>query len=286
MRVKEWLQYLEADPGTAWVALKLELEAAARAMGSKKGLAGDAWEDLAAGALAHLFEEHAATMRSVRGNPELFSWAWGVLENLRKEARRRSADERAAFEERGRVVARELRRAVREGRRGEGAPTEGARAANARERDLGILTPKQRKAWKLYRDLGEVQKLADRLKIHWTSAKERLARAARRLLEGALRSPPDRSWARRALAQGGWKPAQEALLEGYVEGLSWADLGERLGRSGDAARKRIARLRDRALRAGGADPGAPNRGRGEESTKGRRRRWSSEARGANASTPP
>jgi hypothetical protein len=84
MRVKEWLQYLEADPGTAWVALKLELEAAARAMGSKKGLAGDAWEDLAAGALAHLFEEHAATMRSVRGNPELFSWAWGVLENLRE----------------------------------------------------------------------------------------------------------------------------------------------------------------------------------------------------------
>jgi DNA-directed RNA polymerase specialized sigma24 family protein len=229
MTVGEWLALLAASPSSAWEELYTTLgKVAAGARGRTDGRRSLSEEDLEAQQeCVALLIADVSPLRRAKPGASLDAFLWGYLRNVLRRLRNRESSPRMY------ALRPEL-------------PSDPRRGGST----LADLTDKQAEAVRLLRQGMGIAQIARELGISWTSARDRLMRAHRRI---NLRNHENeqlsqlRDWvvpAFRDRLRAGDRVGADIIFY-HVQELSHAAIGERVGLSRDAVRKRLQRVRRR-----------------------------------------
>ncbi len=250
MRIGEWLRRSRVEASEAWRMLWESLRTAAPGVAAGGGFGMRmVEEDAVPEALARLLED-AGPLRRASPEVSLGSFAWGYLRN----------------------VARELSRKRQARPRLEGVPdrypgwaVDRGPALSRTSPDLSILTEKQREAVLLLREGNRVSEVARALGISRGAARDRLARAHRRLRKAREGSVPWSPWEAGRAERSRRRPWVKACLDHlweslcaqtrnviflYAQAVPEREIARWVGLSEEAVKGRLKRARTRLRRRG------------------------------------
>ena len=230
MTVADWLAILARSAESAWTELLLRAEAVARRVDRSHS------EELAAAIVATLFEQQGSPLHRAASSTALEGWLCGALRRLHRVEQRKRVRECPATT--GSTTA--LERGVRPATRG-AAPIR-QRVALPRSGDVSLTDP-QREAYELFRLGMSIASIADLLELDWHSVRDRLARALRRVRDGAPKGPPARAWALHEAGRPELQAGRRWVFQQYAAGESHRVIARALGLDRDAVRKRLSRAR-------------------------------------------
>jgi DNA-directed RNA polymerase specialized sigma24 family protein len=229
MTIGDWLAKLESDPERAWETLYGALMQAAPGVAYETGVPPAlVTEDVRQECVATLMSDPSPLKRA-RNDSELTCFAWGCLRNFALRHRGRS--------ETLPLSPRQSLQVLQE--------------AGCQPHELGPdwpLTQKQAEAVRLLREGMTIAQIARHLGIDWSSVRDRLYRAHRKLrfpTSGVEQTARRLGWVlpvfRKKLRNGDELSANILLY--HVQGVSHAGIAARLKLTRDAVRQRLRRMR-------------------------------------------
>lgn len=242
--LREWRRGVIADPEREFHTLDRVVKAAVGSLSRGYGVPRDEEFDVAQTVILRLL---ASGKPDPDPSPPLVAWVYGVARNVLRETARRERRRTEVIDTVRRVATTDTRDDACTPARGSSdaavAPT---------EIDWRALTDKQREALTMSLRGVSQREAASSLGIGRGAYRDRVRRASSRLRSAATGSQPGRrvvdqrlmNDAARALNSG--RSTDARALELRAVGLTYREIGQQLGLTYDAARKRVVRARARA----------------------------------------